>query len=286
MSRLLLDFHCRFNGCACTLFCNDRYETCECCAHHRNFHAKGYWVGDELVILSSSRDLTVTIPEPSPLSAPISLEEYSARELKDVFGRVKNSGAKASSKPAEVSRQQPQTPKSAPGKPFSTPKAMKKPVTLLTVVPRVIFLRRNDPFPETPLALLKLKDYVVHNVSLTWSSLRACSEPMEDSESWRKMFLFSVGKKKKFECTGFSCFKFPESSEEIHALCSEETIVVCGSYNDTDYFSGADDDVTIVPNATVSTQEEPSSSSSSSSRASSVLVKLGSKRLGHFSFVY
>ena len=60
-------------------------------------------------------------------------------------------------------------------------------------------LRPNDPFPETPLALLKLKDYVVHNVSLTWSSLRACSEPMEDSESWRKMFLFSVGKKKKFE---------------------------------------------------------------------------------------
>jgi hypothetical protein len=49
---------------------------------------EGYWVGDELVILSSSRDLTVTIPEPSPLSAPISLEEYSARELKDVFGRV------------------------------------------------------------------------------------------------------------------------------------------------------------------------------------------------------
>ena len=59
--------------------------------------------------------------------------------------------------------------------------------------------------------------------------------------------------------------------------------MVCGSYKDTDYFPGADDDVTIVPNATVSTQEEPSSSSS---RASSVLVKLGSKRLGHFSYVY
>ena len=58
--------------------------------------------------------------------------------------------------------------------------------------------------------------------------------------------------------------------------------MVCGSYEDTDYFPGADDDVTIVPNATVSTQEEHSSSSS---RASSAIIKVGSKRLGHFSYV-
>ena len=49
-----------------------------------------------------------------------------------------------------------------------------------------MLLRRNDPFLETPLALFKLKDYVFHHVSLTWSSLRECSEPMEDRESWRK----------------------------------------------------------------------------------------------------
>jgi hypothetical protein len=134
-----------------------------------------------------------------------------------------------------------------------------------------------DPYLETPLELLKLKDYIFYNTLLTWKSLRACSENMADRESWTFMYPFSVGKKKKFESTGFTCSKFPETSEEVHAICSGSTIVICGDCDARDdfYFPGEDDEVTIVPKVMASSKGE---SSTHSSKVSTALVKVGSKR--------